>query len=717
MMRMYLKRLKKRHRTWKLGKHTVVATTLSILGIFFFIAGGFLIAVAITPVPDAGSFAFREVTQSTKIYDRTGKILLYDYNRDTKREVVTINNVSPNIIKAILATEDADFYEHKGIRFTSILRAVLSGITSASLSQGGSTITQQIVKNTLLTGKKSIVRKLHEIILSLKLERVYSKNQILEIYLNTIPYGGTLYGIEAAAQTYLSKSSKDVSVTEAAYLAAMIKAPTYYAPTGTHKEELFVRKNFVLSRMQTLGLIDDATYKNSVAEKITFSQKINNEIIAPHFVFYIIDQLEKKYGQRLLMSGLKVITTLDADLEMKAESTVKKYALENEKKFKATNAALIALDPKNGQILAMVGSRNFFDKEIDGQYNATIALRQPGSTMKPFIYTLALMRGYTRNTVIFDAPTQFSTSCAVSGIFNSSPPCYAPKNYDGKFNGPMTFETALAQSRNIPAIKTLYLVGIQNAVNFARQLGLTTLGDSSQYGLTLVLGGGEVRLLDLVGAYSVFANNGIKNKEVSILEVSDSSGAILEKNDSQQEKVMVIPENKAHLMSSILSSAELRVPLYSLRSALSFPGYDVAAKSGTTDNNKDLWMVGYSPSIAIGVWAGNNNNAPINKSIARSNFGATPIWQEVMAYALTKYPKTYFIEPEQTNESLPPLLQGNWNIPDAQGNMVPHSLLYWTDKNNPQGPALPNPSEDPQFSYWEYGISHLFNTKPELFKK
>lgn len=692
------------------SRHTVYASVLAILGLGFFMLGGILIMVAITPVPDIGSFASRQLDQSTKIYDRTGQILLYDYNRDAKREIIPITDISPHIIRAIVAIEDSGFYEHGGIRLTSIFRAMLADALGGSLSQGGSTITQQVVKNTLLTSRKSIIRKLHEWVLAMKLEQVYSKDQILETYLNNIPYGGTLYGVEAATEAYFGKTAKDISPAEAAYLAAMIQAPTYYSPNGTHQAELAARKDLVLGRMHSLGFIDDATYENAKVEKISFSPAAKNAIIAPHFVFYILNQLEEKYGPSVLVSGLKVTTTLDVELQSKAESIVHTYALENEKKFKASNASLAAIEPRTGHILAMVGSRNFFDTDIDGQYNATLSSRQPGSAMKPFIYSLALMRGYTRNTVIFDVPTQFSTICNPSDTFNNKPPCYAPKNYDNGFRGPMTFETALAQSINIPAIKVLYLVGIQNAINIAKSFGLTTLGDPNQYGLTLVLGGGEVRLLDLTSSYAVFANDGVKNETAGILEVSDARGNIFEKYEERLSRVL--PEHIARDMSAMLSDAPARVPEYSLTSPLSFPGYDVAVKTGTTDDTRDAWVVGYTPSIALGVWVGNNDNSPMVKLIA--GFIAVPMWHEAMAYALTKYPKSYFGEPIPTPSSVPPMLRGNWQVPDAQGNIIPHSLLYWTDKNNPLvSPSLP--LQDPQLPYWEYGISAWYARNPGIF--
>ena len=693
------------------SRHTLWTSILVLCGLGFLVMGGVFITVALTPVPDITSFSSRQIDQSTKIYDRTGQILLFDHNRDARRDIVSLGDISPNAINAVIATEDSSFYQHGGIRFTSIVRAMFVDIFGGSFSQGGSTITQQVVKNTLLTNRKSVIRKIHEWVLATKLEGMYSKDRILETYLNDIPFGGTLYGIEAASESYFGVPAKDLTVAEAAYLSAMIPAPTYYSPYGTHRDELIARKNLVLERMHTLGFIDDAVYASAKSESVSFSPTGHTAIIAPHFVFYILNQLEELYGPSVLMSGLKVTTTLDAELNAKTESIVHQYALENEKKFMASNASLVALDPSSGQILAMVGSRDFFDTAIDGQYNATLSSRQPGSTMKPFIYSLALMRGYTRNTVIFDTPTQFSTACRPSDINNGTPPCYAPTDYDNTFRGPMTFETALAQSINIPAIKVLYLVGIQNAIDLAKSFGLTTLGDSNQYGLTLVLGGGEVRLLDLTGAYTVFANDGVRNPPTGILEVEDAKGNVLLQFTPHPS--IVLPTNIARDISAMLSDAPARLPEYPLNSPLSFPNYDVAVKTGTTNDTRDAWVIGYTPSIAVGVWVGNNDNSPMVKLVA--GFIAVPMWHEAMAYALSKYPQAYFGEPSPISASVPPLLRGNWQIPDGNGNIVPHDLLYWTDKRNPQGPPPANPAQDPQFAHWEYGVSSWYASHPSLF--
>ncbi len=693
-------------------KHKVQVIILAVLAAGCIMTGLILLAVALTPVPAISTFANRQVDQSTKIYDRTGQVLLYDYNRDAKRVVVPLSEISPNMQSAAIAIEDSSFYEHGGIRVASIVRAALADLIPGGSTQGGSTITQQVVKNTLLTNERTITRKIHEWILAIRLEEEYSKSQILETYLNTIPLGGTLYGVEAASEAYFGIPAKDLDLAQSAYLAAMIQAPSYFSPYGPNKSALDARKNIVLDRMHTLGFITDAAYAAAKTEQVSFSPTgRSTTIIAPHFVFYILNQLEQQFGPNALVSGLKVTTTLDADLQTHAESIISAAAPTLLKNDRASNESMVALDPNSGQILAMVGSSDFFSTTTDGQFNAALALRQPGSTMKPFIYSLALEDGYTRDTVVFDTPTQFSTACKPSDLANNTSPCYAPSNYDNTFRGPMTMETALAQSINIPAIKTLYLVGIQKAINLAESMGLTSLGDANQYGLTLVLGGGEVRLLDLTGAYAAFANGGTHYTPTGILEVDDAQGNVLEQYTPDPARVL--PENIANDMNAMLSDNPARVPEYSLDSPLYFPGYDVAVKTGTTDDTRDAWVIGYTPSVVIGTWAGNNDNTPMVKSIA--GMILAPSWHDIMAYALTTYPRTYFGQPDPISASVPPMLQGNWRIPDRTGAVVPHSLLYWTDKNDPQGAPPADPSQDPQYAYWEYGVASWYASHPQDF--
>ena len=416
-----------RHNIFSRAWHYVTTHKLKIIawavGIFLLVMGAFLLWAATLPLPDLNSLSQIRVDQSVKLYDRTGQVLLYDLsNQDIQRTSVPLSAVSPSIQDAIISIEDPNFYNHGGVEFTAILRALYVDITHAGLAQGGSTLTQQVIKNTVLTSDKSLIRKLKEWILSIKLERTATKDQILELYLNQVPYGGTMYGVEEASETFFGKHASDVTLPEAAYLAAVLPAPSYYSPYGYHKADLDARKNLVLEKMYEHGYITAAQEKDAEAAQVVFIPQQANSIQAPHFVFYVQQYLEQKYGEDAIQtSGWKVTTTLDANLQAEAESVVKAGALSNATKFNASNAGLIALDPNNGQILSMVGSRNYFDTVIPGAYNITLANRQPGSAFKPFVYAEAFAQGYTPDTVLWDVPTQFSTSCAADNFSNTSP--------------------------------------------------------------------------------------------------------------------------------------------------------------------------------------------------------------------------------------------------------------------------------------------------------
>ncbi len=664
------------------------------VGTVLFIGAIGLVWIALTPTPGLDSFDTRKVTQSTKIYDRTGKTILYDLNRDVRRNQVPLEDISPYIKQASISIEDSNFYQHGGISIMGILRSIFVDLTRGSFDQGGSTLTQQVVKNSLLTGQKSITRKVHEWILAIKLEQRYTKDEILSFYLNDTPYGGTLYGVEAASRAFFGKSSKDVDLAEAAYIAALPQAPSRYSPYGQNRQLLDARKNVVLSRMKELGYITDVQYQQAKTEVVAFNPQQNGSIIAPHFVFYIEQYLEDKYGPDAVNQGLGVVTTLDIDLQHTAESIVSQYALANQQKFNASNAALVAIDPKTGQILSMVGSRNYFDDAVQGSYNDALALRQPGSSFKPFVYTTALLKGYTPQTIVFDLPTQFSTACGVTDNHNDTPPCYAPSNFDDKFRGPMTFTTALAQSINVPAVKTMYLAGIQNVINLATSLGITTLGNAKQYGLSLALGAAEVRLLDLTSAYGVFADSGIRNPPTGILSVTDNNGKLLE--EYKEQPTQVLDPDVANEMNAMLSNNEARFPEYSADNPLHFSNYDVAAKTGTTNDYRDVWTVGYSPDIVVGTWAGNNNNTPMVKEIA--GYVVAPMWHAFMAEALKKYPASYFPEPPGIPATAPAALQGSY-----VGASGVHDILYWVNKDDPQN-GTPGNASDPQLARWEYPV-------------
>ena len=652
--------------------------------------------MALTPVPDLDSLSYRKVTQSTKIYDRTGDTILYDLNTDVRRNIVPLSGISENIRNASIAIEDDTFYQHMGVRPISFLRAVLVNLTTGSFSQGGSTITQQVVKMTLLTGDKTIIRKVHEWVLALKLEQRFTKDEILELYLNNTPYGGTLYGAEAASRAFFGKSAKDVTVGEAAYLAALPQSPTRFSPYGNHRDELDARKNLVLDRMKKVGFLDDEQYAAAKAEVVTFSAQPNSSIIAPHFVFYVREYLEEKYGPEVVEEGLTVITSIDAELQHEAEAIVSEYGAANVEKFNANNAALVAIDPKTGEILSMVGSRDYFNEEIDGSYNSVTANRQPGSSFKPFVYATALLKGFTPQTIIFDLPTQFSTSCSASDNYNAAYPCYAPGNFDDKFRGPMTFTTALAQSINIPAVKTLYLAGIDETIATAARMGISTLGNAKEYGLSLALGAGEVKLLELTSAFGVFGNDGVRVPPVAVLKVTDMKGAVLEEYEAHPEPVL--DSGVARDISSMLSNNQARIGSYNADNPMNIPGYDVAAKTGTTNEYRDTWTVGYTPSLAVGVWAGNNDNTPMVHETA--GYVVAPMWRAFMDKALPLRPKEFFGEPRGIPENAPPALRGVYTGEDGV-----HDILYWVDKDNPLGGG--SSKRDPQSAHWEYPLQAL----------
>ncbi len=703
------------------------------IGLGILLSGLLLFWVGNIQIPDFKSLKERQIQSSTKIYDRTGQVLLYDVHQNIKRTTIPFEDIGVYVKNATVAVEDAGFYQHGGIKITSILRAIFVNILNGRLSQGGSTITQQIVKNTFLTNEKTFSRKLKEWILSVKIDGVLSKEEILGIYLNEAPYGGNIYGIKEAARSFFGKDPISLTLAESAYLAAIPNAPTYYSPYGANKDKLNDRKNFVLSRMKDLNFITEPEYNQAKDEIVNFIPQEAFGIKAPHFVFFIKQYLEEKYGKEAVENGgLKVTTTLDYDLQKKAEDIVLKYAKQNEVKFKGKNAALVAIDPKTGQILTMVGSRDYFDKDIEGNFNVALAKRQPGSSFKPFVYATAFNKGFTPDTVVFDLPTEFQTTCDPYG--KAIPPykqsdCYMPDNYDGKFRGPMTLRNALAQSINIPAVKMLYLTGIADSIKTARSMGITTLTNPDQYGLTLVLGGGEVTLLDMTSAYGSFADNGTRHPYQKILKVEDASGNVLEEyKDSPQT---VLPKNTALMISSILSDIEAKKPLYGETSPIYFYDRDVASKTGTTNDYRDAWIMGYTPSLVVGAWAGNNDDTPMEKKA--SGLIIAPLWAEFMRTALKDTPAERFQKYDAPNdpEKTKPIINGLWQGNDSffidkiSGKLATadtpketkeekvvtdvHSILYWVSKNDPLGPAPANPNNDPQFNHWNIPIQNWWS--------
>lgn len=665
-------------------------------------------------LPDPSHLSQRTANESTKIYDRTGQTLLYEIAGDQKSTAVKLADLPIYVKQATLVAEDRDFYSHRGFDLRGIARAVFVDILRGGKVQGGSTITQQLVKNTIVGGEKSISRKMKELILSYRIEQQFSKDEILEMYFNTIPYGSTAYGIEAASNLYFKKSSKDLTIAEATILAALPKAPSYLSPYGSHRDELIGRQQYIISEMNELGFLTIDEAERAKKEELTFTP-IHDQIIAPHFVFYIREILSERYGERLIETGgLKITTTLDLYKQKIAEEEVAAGAAKNEERYQAKNAALVALDPKTGQILAMVGSRDYFDEKYDGNVNVTLRPRQPGSSFKPIVYAAAFLKGYTPDTGLYDVVTTFKTDTKD----------YTPHNYDGKEHGFVTMRQALAGSLNIPAVKTIYLTGIDNVLNLAQTLGYSTLNDRSRFGLSLVLGGGEVTLLEHSAAYQAFAREGAYHETAAILRVEDSHGQVLESYEESARQAL--PSNTARQVTSILTDNNARSYIFGSMSPLQMGDRPVGAKTGTTNDWHDGWTIGFTPSLVAGVWVGNNNNAAMARG-ADGVLVAAPIWNRFMTRVLGDTPKESFRAPDPVNTDKP-ILRGELAqtetviIDRASGklatNLTPptfreertyrvlHSILQYINKDDPLGPQPEDPTLDPNYQNWEEGIKN-----------
>ncbi len=571
-------------------------------------------------LPSPSKINSKVSAQSTQIFDRNGK-LLYEVHGNENRILVDWNQIPDNVKNATVAVEDKNFYHEPGFDVKRIVGAAFYDIIHSDKSQGGSTITQQYVKNALLSNEKSFSRKIKEIMLSVMIEQMYSKDDILKMYLNEIPYGSNAYGIQVAAKTYFNKDAKDLDLAQSATLAALPNAPTYYSPYGQHKDKLMERKDMILDLMVDQHYITQSQADAAKKEQLVFSDNPYGSITAPHFVMYVKQLLIDKYGENAVdTGGLKVYTTLDLDKQKMAEDAVAKYADKNARYYNASNESLVAEDPRTGQVLAMVGSRDFFDTKIDGNVNVAISGRQPGSSFKPYVYaTLFKSENWGPGSTIYDVKTDFGGG-------------YIPENYEGNFMGPQSVRSALQGSRNIPAVKAIYMAGVNNSIATAKSMGITTLGDSSQYGLSLVLGAGNVTLLDHTSAYGVFADGGVKHDPTVFLKIEDASGKTLEQyKDSSGQRVL--DPQVAYLMSNILSDDPARAYVFGRSGYLTLNGRPVAAKTGTTDNFKDGWTMGYTPSLVAGVWAGNSDGTPM-KWGADGYYVAAPIWHEFMTKSL-----------------------------------------------------------------------------------
>jgi len=691
------------------------------------LAGAFVATIALGAVIILGTFVWisrdlpnpeklseRILAETTKIYDRTGEHLLYEIHGDAKRTLIKIEDLPEYTINAFIAIEDKNFYKHKGISLWAIFRTAITNVLRHQRA-GGSTLTQQFVKNSILTPEKTYTRKIKEAILSYQLEKKYSKQQILQLYFNEIPFGSIAYGIESAAQIYFAKSARDLTLAESAVLAAMVQAPTYYSPYGNNVDKLLARQKYVLELMVEQGYISEEDMNQALNQELVFQRQLE-DVESPHFVFYVKEQLVKKYGERAVeQGGLNVITTLDYDKQKAALEAIEKYGEKNQEEWGASNAALVSVDTKTGQILAMVGSRDYFNDEIDGQVNVALRPRQPGSSFKPIVYAAAFKKGYLPRTVVFDVETTFSTETGKD---------YSPKNYDLKEHGPVTLRKALQGSLNIPAVKTIYLTSIDNVLDLADQLGYTTLKDRSRFGLSLVLGGGEVTLLEHVFAYATIAREGERPKPVSILKITDNNGKVWEEwKEPKIEKVKDY-QQAFRTLNSVLSDDAARAYVFGSNSLLTLPGRPVAAKTGTTNDYRDAWTIGFTPSIATGVWVGNNDNSTMKRG-ASGYTVAAPIWNEYMKNILDGSLVETFREPEEI-ETDKPMVGGSIGeekkiiIDKMSGRLATeytplylreekiyrtmHNILHFVDKDDPLGPIPKNPENDPQYNNWEQGL-------------
>ena len=695
------------------GKRTLAVRILlwaALVGALGVVAAGVaLLAVAAT-LPSDSEIAHLTIPDSSKIFDRTGEILLYDLSENQQRVVVPLSEFPQHLKDATIAIEDERFYSSPGIDLIGIGRAVIANIAAGGIVEGGSTITQQLAKKVFLTDDPTWTRKLKDMLLAIKLERYYTKDQILELYLNQIPYGPTINGAETASQMYFKKPVREISLAQAALLAALPQSPVRYSPWGRHTDELFARQKKVLAAMLDQGKITQEQHDQAVAEPITFEERFNS-IKAPHFALMVEEYVTEKYGVEAIgRGGLKIVTTLDWKMQEAAEKAVAEGAARNEKLYGGSNAALMAIDPKTGQVLALAGSRDYFDDAIEGNYNVPVqALRQPGSALKPLVYMAAFMKGYTPSTQVFDVPTEFVSgdpNCpALPNFEGSEGSCFHPQNFDAIFKGPIALRSALAQSRNVPAVKTLYLVGLRNMLDLTNALGLTTLGSAERLGLSLVLGGGEVHLADLVRAYGVFPGDGTIHDRATVLEIRDEKGQVLEK--FTDKATQVVDAEYPRMINGILTDTGERANLLggSLSSTI-FSGYDVALKTGTTNDYRDAWAIGYTPSLVVGVWAGNNDNRPMVKS-GSSLVAAIPIWSQFLKEALPLFPQGEELAKSNGPTTGKPFIDGN---PSPDGQF--HNELFWVDREDPTGPPPSDPASDPQFANWEYAVQAWAGNQP-----
>lgn len=607
---------------------------LGAIAFFVFIFVPFWVKSEFDQLPNPRLLTVRDIPVSTKIYDRNGG-LLYQIYSDENRSIVSLDNLPKYVVDATIAIEDKNFYRHLGFDPAGIIRAALANSKGGN-TQGGSTITQQLVKSALLSPERTFSRKIKELVLAFWTERMYTKKDILAMYLNQVPYGGAAYGIEAASQTYFKKSAHELTLAQAALLAGLPSAPTIYSPFGSHPELTRERQHQVLSAMVNQGYITQFQADTASKEELTLAP-LATEIKAPHFVMYVKDYLIERYGiRRVEQGGLEVTTSLDLPT-YETVSLLVHDGVAKQKYLNVGNGAALATNPKTGEILAMVGSTDYFDLSHDGNVNVTVALRSPGSSIKPLNYALALEKKLiTPSTILDDSPIIYKSA-------GTTP--YAPRNYDNKFHGKVSARVALASSYNIPAVKVLEKNGLTNFLDFAAKAGITTFTDPSRYGLAITLGGGEVKMTDMAQAFSMFANSGSRVALTPVLKVTDYQGHVLEDN-TRPITTPVVSAQTAFLISNILTDDSARAPTFGRGSVLNIPGHSVSVKTGTAETKRDNWTIGYTPSVLVAVWVGNNDNSPMSPYLESGNTGAAAIWNPIMAYLLKDKPSEPITPPE-----------------------------------------------------------------------
>ncbi len=609
------KKIKFGRLTWR---KTVV---IGILALFIFSFYFFILR----DLPLPTKLSSTSTPQSTLIYDRNGKLLYNIYDKKNQ-SFIPISSIPKYMQEATIAIEDKSFYQHGAVDFRGIARAAFSIVFHRQV-QGGSTLTQQLVKTSLLTQEQTITRKVKEIILAFATEIIYSKSQILEMYLNQVPYGGTAYGVEAASENYFGKHAKDLDLGQSALLAGLPQAPTEFSPFGAHPEEGKDRQIEVLRAMLDQKYITKDQEQKAEKEDLKY-RKFTNDIAAPHFVLYIKDLLIAKYGEKTVEEGgLKVVTSLDSTIQDYAQSMVANEVDKLPKYYHVTNGAALVTNPANGEILAMVGSKDYFDTKIDGNVNVTIALRQPGSSIKPINYTVGLLNKYNAATTFIDQPICFP---------NQGGKDYCPLNYDGKWHGLVEMRYALGNSFNIPAVKMLKVNGVNAMVATASAMGITTFTHPENYGLSLTLGGAEIKMVDMATAFGVFANSGYRIDLHPILKVTDKTGKVLEQYKPLLSPIFgkkVLPDGVSYIISDILADNNARLMEFGDNSELKIPGQTVSVKTGTTNDFRDNWTIGYTPSFLVAAWVGNDDNSQMSGLVSGIT-GAAPIWNDIMSHLL-----------------------------------------------------------------------------------